>query len=135
MRRLMLGMLILAGCGGSQMPTSGVAELDQTADFLRDVVTGLRNSKRLEKASDIAAYLVSAEGKAEYWPPSPEFEKQAADNYSGKRPADGVAVWDKRYDIGEWKYYILVSADEGKGVVVLDAFDWTTDEKLYSWQF
>jgi hypothetical protein len=133
MRRILV-LVCLAGCSGSSPDRSGVKEVDQTALFLKDVVTDLRKSKMMEKSDEIAAYLTSDSGKSLYWPPDPVYEKEAADYYRGRRPADNVAIWDSYYDIGSFDYYILVSSDAERNVVILDAYKVGEEEKFFTWE-
>lgn len=123
------------GCGKSDFPSSGVQSVDQTAQFLRTTVTGLRNSKRFTKASEIASYLTSAQGKAEYIPPSSEFEKDAAENYRGPRPADRVAIDDSVQPDSLFEYFIVVSSDDQKGTVILTAFRKEESSPFFTWTF
>jgi hypothetical protein len=119
----LLAITALTGCGTSRLaavPSSGVADVDQTAAFLAHVIERQREAKRFNDNHELAEWLVSAQGSAEYIPPSPEFEPQAAERYRGPRPADGVAIWEKHHDVGSFGHFIIVSSDGEH--IVLDAF-------------
>jgi hypothetical protein len=137
MRRLFVGFLAaaLVGCQqGETLSSSGVADVDQTAAFLSHVVHDLRAEQRFDRASDLAGYMTSAVGKAEILPPSPEFESQAAAYYKGPRPSDKVGVWSDFWDTSAFDYYILVSGDDKRGVVVLDAYRMGDTCAFYRWE-
>ncbi len=131
---LLLVVTICLGCGQNKLPSSGVAEVDQTADFLKHVVTGLRNTKRFTKASDIANYLTSAQGSAEYWPPSKEYERDAAENYQGPRPGDGVGVWGKPWADSPFPHHIIITSNDTKNVVILSAFKKGATSSFFKWE-
>jgi len=137
MKWLWLGVLAVAlvGCQrGGAMPASGVEDVDQTAAFLSHVVHDLRAEQRFASESDLAGYVTSATGKAEIMPPSPELEAQAAGYYKGPRPSDKVGVWSDFWDTSAFDYYILVSGDDKRGVVVLDAYRVGDTRAFYRWE-
>lgn len=113
----------LAGCRTAEpakIASCGVVDVDQTAAFIAHVIERQRKAKRFRNDDELAAWLVSAEGSAEYIPPSPEFERDAAEHYRGPRPSDSVGIWEKPHDIGGFSHFIIVSS--GGDHIILDAF-------------
>lgn len=108
-------------------------QVDQTVEFLNEVIVELRASGRFKDADDIAVYLTSAGGKAEYWPPNPFTERGSGSKEFGKRPSDDVAVWDKPYKLGAFRYVVIVSADEAAEKVSLSAYEYGSDRVLGHW--
>ncbi len=129
-------LLFSAGCKpAARLESSGAPEVDQTAEFLFEVVSGLRSGGKLESSDEIARYLTSARGKSEYWPAHQFYESDAAERYNGLRPSDEVAVWDKPYDIGRFRFAIIVSSDSNEDKIVLRAYELGTQRLVHTWKF
>ena len=127
-------MLSLASCG-DEVNSSGVAEVDQTAEFVKQVIDTIREEERFEDPTQIAAYMTSARGRLEFLPPDPETDPDGADAFDGPMPHKDVAIWPRPFSIGRFKYYLLVAGDDENDRIVVSAFKVPETVPFHIWRF
>lgn len=124
MRRLLVFCLFFLGCGGSPFPhvePSGVADLDQTAVYVRWCVDEARDAGH-DSPIAIVQWMCSTAGSATLTPPNPELEPDMAAAYRGPRPSPRAA-WRCARRVHSPRYEIVVQADDVDGRVIAAAFD------------
>lgn len=132
---IVIALLTVTSCSQSRkLASSGNADVDQTAEFLASVIDEQRDNQRFENSTELAAWLTSAGGVAEWVPPSIEYEEDAAEMYTGLRPAQTVGIWKEPWDTAAFDYYILVSADSDEDVIVLRAYNMGDSKPFFSWE-
>ena len=114
---------------------SGHPKLDQTAQFANHLVNLVNNRQGMNTPSKVVNYITSTSGSAELWPPSLEFEPDAAAYYKGPRPADGVGFSKGPALQGVFDREIVLIADDSNNIVITKAYIKGQNEPVFTWEW
>lgn len=129
---------LLIGCTSSEnsLPSSGDAEMDKTAAYVKHTVEKLRRRPSLDTPSALISYMTSTQGSAELTPPHPELEPDMASVYKGPRPGDSVSIRAQGASRVEFfKKHLFLSPEDDRGVVIAEAFRDEEEEPFFRWEW